>query len=103
MRLRTFYTITILLPAVALAAVAPFAGRPVQIEPPVGPGVTQVWLYPRFAIRELASYALVAAWLLWQFRSRTSLSSLPLSLKTFSCCVVAPSRSQRGSTLPSRG
>jgi hypothetical protein len=35
MRLRTFYTITILLPAVGLAAAAPFAGPPVQIEAPV--------------------------------------------------------------------
>jgi hypothetical protein len=29
-----------------------------------------VWLYPRFAVRELATYGLVAGWLLWQLHSR---------------------------------
>jgi hypothetical protein len=70
MRPRTFYILTILLPAIALAAVGPFAGTPMPVEAPVGPGVTQVWLYPRFALRELAAYGLVAAWLLWQLRTR---------------------------------
>jgi hypothetical protein len=96
MRLRTFYTITILLPAVALAAVAPFASVPVRIEPPVGPGATEVWLYPRFAIRELASYGLVAAWLLWQLRSRTAaafaraLWLAPLALVAVSVVILMP-------------
>ena len=71
MRARTFYTLVILLPAVALAAVVPFAGTPAEMAPPVPAGATKVWLYPRFAIRELATFGLVAVWLLWELRSRT--------------------------------
>jgi hypothetical protein len=59
----------ILLPAIALAALGPFAAFPMS-GGPAGPGGTVVWLYPRFVIRELAAYGLVAAWLLWQLRTR---------------------------------
>jgi hypothetical protein len=71
MRPRTFYSIAILLPALALAAVVPFTGPPMQVGPPLGPGATEVWLFPRSAVRELLSYCLVAAWLFWQLRSRS--------------------------------
>ena len=40
------------------------------VEPSLPTGATEIWLYPRFAIRELATYGLVAAWLLWQLHSR---------------------------------
>ena len=69
-RARTFYTITILLPALALAVAVPFAAPPMAVEPSLPAGATEVWRYPRFAIRELATYGLVAGWLLWQLRSR---------------------------------
>ena len=71
MRPRTFYTLVILLPAVALAAVLPFAGTRSEIAPPIPLGATEAWIYPRFALRELAAYGLVALWLLWGLRSRT--------------------------------
>jgi len=69
-RARTFYTITILLPALALSVAVPFAVPPMAVETSLPRGATEVWLYPRFAIRELATYGLVAGWLLWQLRSR---------------------------------
>jgi len=96
MRLRTFYTITILLPAVALAAVAPFAITPMPMAPAPGPGATQVWLYPRFAIRELASYGLVAGWLLWRLRTQPLatfsrvLWLAPLALVAVSVLMLMP-------------
>jgi hypothetical protein len=71
MRARTFYTLVILLPAVALAAAVQFAGDPTVDGPPIPAGATEVWLYPRFGLRELAAYGLVAAWLLWELRLRT--------------------------------
>lgn len=71
MRARTFYTIVILLPALALTAALPFAGTPTAVAPPIPAGATEVWVYPRFGLRELAAYGLVAAWLLWELRSRT--------------------------------
>jgi hypothetical protein len=61
----------ILLPAVALAAAVPFADTHTPLEPPIPAGATEVWVYPRFALRELAAYGLVAAWLLWALRTRT--------------------------------
>ena len=71
MRARTFYTVAILLPAVALAAALTFVGRHQPPEAPLPSGVTAVWLYPPFAVRELATYGLVAAWLLWGLRRRS--------------------------------
>jgi len=71
MRLRTFYTIVILLPAVALAAAGPFAAPPPGIGTPLPAGATEEWVYPRYALRELVAYGLVAAWLLWELRTRT--------------------------------
>ena len=71
MRARTFYTLMILLPAVALASAVPFAGDPTVDAPPIPAGATEVWVYPRVGLRELAAYGLVAAWLLWELRSRT--------------------------------
>lgn len=68
---RTFYTIVILLPAMALAAALPFATTQTAVAPPIPAGATEVWVYPRFGLRELAAYGLVAAWLLWELRSRT--------------------------------
>ena len=69
-RARTFYTVTILLPALALAIAVPFAAPPMAIGTSLPRGATEVWIYPRFAIRELATYGLVAGWLLWQLQSR---------------------------------
>jgi hypothetical protein len=69
-RARTFYIITILLPAVALTIAVPFADPPMAVETSLPRGATEVWIYPRFAIRELATYGLVAGWLLWQLQSR---------------------------------
>ena len=71
-RAPTFYTITILLPALALAVAVPFADPPMAVEPALPAGATDEWIYPRFAIRELAAYGLVAGWLLWQLHSRGS-------------------------------
>ena len=65
-RARTFYTFTILLPAVALAIAVPFTLPPAAAETPLPLGATAVWLYPRSGIRELATYGLAAAWLLWR-------------------------------------
>jgi hypothetical protein len=69
-RARTFYTLTILLPAVALAIAVPFADPPMAVETSLPPGAIEEWIYPRFAIRELATYGLVAGWLLWRLQSR---------------------------------
>ena len=71
MRARTFYTVAILLPAAALVAALPLAASPERAEFPIPAGATEVWIYPRFAIRELVAYGLVAAWLLWELRRRT--------------------------------
>jgi hypothetical protein len=71
MQPRTFYTFVILLPAIALAVVLPFAGTRSALAPALPLGATEVWIYPRFALRELAAYGLVALWLLWELRSRT--------------------------------
>jgi hypothetical protein len=71
MRARTFYTVAILLPAAALVAMLALAGPAERPEFPLPAGAREVWVYPRFAVRELAAYALVAAWLLWQLRRRT--------------------------------
>jgi len=70
MQARTFYTIVILLPAVALAVAVPFAAPPPGIGPALPAGATEVWIYPRFALRELVAYGLLAAWLLWELRTR---------------------------------
>ena len=71
MRARTFYTVTILLPAAALLAAVALAAPPEQPEFPLPAGATEMWVYPRFAVRELVAYGLVAAWLLWELRRRT--------------------------------
>jgi hypothetical protein len=71
MRARTFYTVAILLPAAALVAALALAAPPERPEFPLPAGATEVWVYPRFALRELAAYGLVAAWLLWELRRRT--------------------------------
>jgi hypothetical protein len=71
MRARTFYTIVILLPAVALAVAVPFAAPPPGIGTPLPAGATEVWIYPRFALRELLAYGLLASWLLWELRIRS--------------------------------
>ena len=70
MQARTFYTIVILLPAVALAIAVPLAGPPPGSGTPLPAGATEVWIYPRFALRELVAYGLLAAWLLWELRRR---------------------------------
>lgn len=71
MRARTFYTVAILLPAAALLAALALAAPPGRPEFPLPAGATERWVYPRFAVRELAAYGLVAAWLLWELRRRT--------------------------------
>jgi hypothetical protein len=72
MRLTTFYTVAILLPLVAFAAVAALGGGQATLAPGSPAGLTAEWLYPRSAVREVVVYAGVAAWLLWQLRRRTS-------------------------------
>jgi branched-subunit amino acid ABC-type transport system permease component len=71
MRARTFYTVAILLPAAALVITLALATRPERPELPLPAGATEMWRYPRFAVRELAAYGLVAAWLLWELHRRT--------------------------------
>jgi len=71
MRAQTFYTIAILLPAAALVATLALAAPPDRPEVPMPAGATETWVYPRFAVRELVAYGLVAAWLLWELRRRT--------------------------------
>jgi hypothetical protein len=66
MRARTFYTVAILLPAAALVATLPFVAPPDEI--PVPAGGTETWLFPRYAVREIIVYVLMAAWLLWVLR-----------------------------------
>lgn len=78
MRLRTFYTIAILLPLVALAAVAALGGGEHDLSARLPPGTTTEWLYPTSAVRGLVAYALVAAWLLWELHRRTPAEFEPL-------------------------
>ena len=78
MRLRTFYTIAILLPLVALAAVAALGGGERGLSAGLPPGATAVWLYPTSAVRGLVAYAIVAAWLLWELHRRTPAGFAPL-------------------------
>ncbi len=70
MRLRTFYTIAILVPLVALAAVAALGGGPTEPATALPSGVTVGWLYPRSAVRKLATYAGVVLWLWWELNRR---------------------------------
>jgi hypothetical protein len=78
MRLRTFYTIAILLPLVALAAVAALGGGEGDLSAGLPPGATAEWLYPTSAVRSLVAYGIVAAWLLWELRRRTPAAFGPL-------------------------
>jgi hypothetical protein len=78
MRLRTFYTIAILLPLVALAAVAALGGDERDLSAGLPPGATAVWLYPTSAVRGLVAYAIVAGWLLWELHRRTPAGFAPL-------------------------
>jgi hypothetical protein len=72
MPLRAFYTIAILLPLAALAAVAALGGGEATLAPGLPAGLTAEWLYPRSAVREVVVYAGVAVWLLWELRGRRS-------------------------------
>jgi len=78
MRLRTFYTIAILFPLVALAAVAALAGGERDLPTGLPPGATVEWLYPTSSVRDLVSYGIVAVWLLWELRRRTPAAFAPL-------------------------
>jgi hypothetical protein len=78
MRLRTFYTIAILLPLAALAAVAALGAGEPTLSAGLPPGATAVWLYPTSAVRGLVAYTIVAAWLLWELRRRTPAGFAPL-------------------------
>lgn len=78
MRLRTFYTIAILLPLVALAAVAALGGGERDLSAGLPRGATAEWLYPTSAVRGLVAYGIVAAWLLWELRRRTPAAFAPL-------------------------
>ena len=78
MRLRTFHTIAILLPLVALAAVAALGRGERDLSAGLPPGATAVWLYPTSAVRGLVAYAIVAAWLLWELYRRTPAGFAPL-------------------------
>ena len=75
MRLRTFYTIAILLP---LAAVAALGGGERDLSAGLPPGATAVWLYPTSVVRGLVAYTIVAAWLLWELRRRMPAGFAPL-------------------------
>lgn len=96
MRLRTFYTIAILLPLAALAAVAALGGGERDLPARLPPGATAVWLYPTSAVRGLVAYTIVAAWLLWELRRRTPagfaplLWLLPLIVTGVNILVLAP-------------
>jgi hypothetical protein len=70
MRLRTFYTIAILFPLVALAAVAALAGGERDLPTGLPPGATVEWLYPTSSVRDLVSYGIVAVWLARAARQR---------------------------------
>jgi hypothetical protein len=78
MRLRTFYTIAILLPLVALAAVAALRGGEGDLSAGLPRGATAEWLYPTSAVRDLVSYGIVATWLLWELRRRRPAAFAPL-------------------------
>jgi len=78
MRLRTFYTIAILLPLVALAAVAALGGGERDLSAGLPRGATAEWLYPTSSVRGLVAYGIVAAWLLWELRRRTPAAFAPL-------------------------
>ena len=71
MRLRTFYTIAILLPLAVNVTVAALGGGAVDLSRGLPPGATAEWLYPRSAMRELAAYGVVAVWLLRELRRRS--------------------------------
>ncbi len=71
MRLRTYYTVAILVPLAVFAAVAATGGDDGGSALALGPGAAVRWLYPRSAIRELIAYAAVAMWLLWLLHHRT--------------------------------
>jgi hypothetical protein len=96
MRLRTFYTIAILLPLVVLAAVAALGGGERDLSAGLPPGATAEWLYPTSAVRGLVAYAIVATWLLWELRRRTParfaslLWFLPLVTTGVNILVLAP-------------
>jgi hypothetical protein len=96
MRLRTFYTIAILLPLIALAGVAALGGGERDLSTGLPPGATTVWLYPTSAVRGLVAYSIVAAWLLWELRRRTPagfaplLWLLPLIVTGVNILVLAP-------------
>ena len=53
-----------------MAVAVPFADPPMAVETALPAGATEVWVYPRFALRDLATYGLVAAWMLWRLHSR---------------------------------
>lgn len=78
MRLRTFYTIAILFPFVALIAVAALGGGERELPSRLPPGTTAEWLYPTASARGLVAYAIVAAWLLWELNRRTAAGFAPL-------------------------
>ena len=96
MRLRTFYTIAILLPLAALAAVAALGGGERTLSAGLPPGATAVWIYPTSDVRSLVAYAIVAAWGLWELRRRTPagfaplLWLLPLIVTGVNILVLAP-------------
>jgi hypothetical protein len=96
MRLRTFFTIAILLPLGVLAAVAALGGGERDLSAGLPPGTTAVWLYPTSAVRGVVAYAIVAAWLLWELQRRTPagfaqlLWLLPLIVTGVNILVLAP-------------
>jgi hypothetical protein len=71
MRLRTFYTIAILLPLIPTVAIVAHGGGESQLGVGLPPGATAEWLYPRSPVRDLAAYGLVVLWLLRELRRRT--------------------------------
>jgi hypothetical protein len=97
MRLRTFYTIAILLPLAALAAVAALGGGERDLSAGLPPGATAAWLYPTSAVRGVVAYAVVATWLLWELHRRRTpagfaplLWLLPLIVTGVNILVLAP-------------
>ena len=72
------------------------ATPPARPEFPLPAGATEGWVYPRFAMRELVAYGLVAAWLLWELRRRTIVAFAqvlwwaPVALAAVSVLLLVP-------------
>jgi hypothetical protein len=64
MRLRTYYSIALLLPLLGLGVAAALNPGDAGLTAGLGSGGTAQWLYPRSAVRGLLAYGVVVVWLL---------------------------------------